>query len=105
MKLLLLHLTLILPALNFLHAKASQLPSEPFDSHEATIDGIHNALFSGISSCRDIMSSFISRIEAFNPPINAIISLNPNALTIANDEDARSLLEMLLGRCSAYLSC
>jgi Asp-tRNA(Asn)/Glu-tRNA(Gln) amidotransferase A subunit family amidase len=84
----LLYPALILLALNSLPAKACQLSSEPFDSREATIDGVHNALFSGISSCRDVVSSFISRIEAFNPTINAIISLNPNALTIADEMDA-----------------
>jgi Asp-tRNA(Asn)/Glu-tRNA(Gln) amidotransferase A subunit family amidase len=60
---------------------------ESFDTREATIDGVHNALFSGISSCRDVVSSFLSRIEAFNPTINAIISLNPNALSIADCMD------------------
>ncbi|KAG0650026.1 Glutamyl-tRNA(Gln) amidotransferase subunit A 2 [Hyphodiscus hymeniophilus] len=64
-------------------------PNESFDSREATIDGVHNAIFSGLTSCRDVVSSFISRIEAFNPTINAIITLNPNALTIADDMDAK----------------
>jgi hypothetical protein len=56
-------------------------PTEPFDSRETTIDGVHNALFSGTTSCRDVVSSFLSRIEAFNPEINSVISLNPNALS------------------------
>ena len=75
-------------ALNIVTSK-SQLTSEPFDSREATIEGVHNALFSGITSCRDVVSSFISRIEAFNPAVNAIISLNPIALTIADGMDAK----------------
>jgi Asp-tRNA(Asn)/Glu-tRNA(Gln) amidotransferase A subunit family amidase len=37
-------------------------------------------LFSSVTACRDVVSSFLSRIEAFNPAINSIISLNPNAL-------------------------
>jgi hypothetical protein len=61
-------------------AIASNTASEPFDSREATIDGVHNALFSGITACLDVVSSVLSRIEAFNPAINSIISLNPNAL-------------------------
>lgn len=60
---------------------------EAFDTREATVDSVHNALFSGISSCRGIVSSFLSRIEAFNPTINAIISLSPNALSIADAMD------------------
>ena len=63
--------------------------SEPFDSREATIEGVHNALFTGLSSCREIVSSFIARIEVYNPTINAIISLNPDALTIADSLDAQ----------------
>ena len=62
-------------------AIASNTASEPFDSREATIDGVHNVLFSGVAACRDVVSSFLSRIEAFNPAINSIISLNPNALS------------------------
>lgn len=62
---------------------------EPFDSREATIDGVHNAIFSGLTSCREVVSSFIARMEAFNPTINAIITLNPNALTIADNMNER----------------
>lgn len=76
-------------ALNVLAAIGTSFSIEPFDSREATIDRVHNALFSGIASCHDVASSFISRIEAFNPTINAIISLNPNALTIADGMDLR----------------
>jgi hypothetical protein len=68
--------------LHLLTANASNSTFDSFDGREATIDGVHNALFSGIASCRDIVSSFLSRIEAFNPSINSIISLNPNALSI-----------------------
>jgi Asp-tRNA(Asn)/Glu-tRNA(Gln) amidotransferase A subunit family amidase len=74
---------------HFLAVNGTSITSEPFDSREATIDGIHNALYTGIASCRDLVSSFLARIEAFNPTVNAIITLNPNALTIADDMDAR----------------
>jgi hypothetical protein len=62
-------------------AIASNTASEPFDSREATIDGVHNALLSCITACRDVVSSFLSRIEAFSPAINSILSLNPNVLS------------------------
>jgi len=68
--------------LHQLAVNGSTIKSEPFDGREATIDGVHNALFSGIASCHDVVSSFISRIEAFNPTINSIISLNPDALSL-----------------------
>ncbi|KAH8592426.1 amidase signature enzyme [Bisporella sp. PMI_857] len=59
------------------------ITNEAFDSRESAVEGIHRSLFSGTVSCYDVVSSFIARIEAFNPTINAIISLNPNALSLA----------------------
>jgi Asp-tRNA(Asn)/Glu-tRNA(Gln) amidotransferase A subunit family amidase len=62
---------------------------EPFDPREATVDSVHHALFTGITTCRSVVSSFIARIEAFNPTVNAIITLNPQALVIADEMDLR----------------
>ena len=62
-------------------------PLASFDGREASIESLHNALFSGLTTCRGIVSGFIARIEAFNTPINAIISLNPEALTVADELD------------------
>ncbi|KAF2202426.1 amidase signature enzyme [Delitschia confertaspora ATCC 74209] len=59
----------------------------PFNALEATIESIHKSLFTGQTTCREIVSAFLSRIEAFNHHINAIISLNPQALDIADDLD------------------
>lgn len=59
----------------------------PFDAREATIDSVHHALYSGLSTCRDVVSSFVARIEAHNNRTNAIITLNPNALRIADSMD------------------
>lgn len=60
-----------------------------FDSREATIDSVHNALFTGLASCRTVVSSFIARIEAYNPTVNAIIALNPQALDLADEIDVQ----------------
>ncbi|CZR60926.1 related to glu/asp-tRNA amidotransferase subunit A [Phialocephala subalpina] len=94
-------LLLAILSFNILAIAATSFTSEPFDSREATIDSVHNALYSGISSCRDVVSSFISRIEAFNPTVNAIISLNPNALSIADRLD----LQIALGNSTGLLFC
>ncbi|KAH7092349.1 amidase signature domain-containing protein [Paraphoma chrysanthemicola] len=59
----------------------------PFDAREATIDSVHHALYSGLSTCRDVVSAFLARIEAHNNRTNAIITLNPNALRIADSLD------------------
>lgn len=61
---------------------------QAFDPREATIQTVHSALFSNLTTCRTVVSSFLSRIEAYNPAINAIISLNPHALALADSLDA-----------------
>lgn len=79
------------PALALLSASATSVSAldDFFDSREATIDSVHNALFTGLASCRTVISSFIARIEAYNPTINAIIALNPLALDVADEIDAQ----------------
>lgn len=67
--------------------KAIAVQTMPFDAREATIDSVHHALYSGLSTCREVVSSFIARIEAHNDLTNAIITLNPNALSIADSMD------------------
>ena len=62
--------------------------TEHFDVREATIEGVHNALFNHLTTCRDIVEAFIARIQAYNPTVNAIITLNPNVLLIADQLDA-----------------
>jgi hypothetical protein len=74
---------------------------EPFDVREASIDNIHTALFTGMATCRDIVSSFISRIEKFNPIINAIISLNTESLFLADQID----LQIAAGNTTGALLC
>ena len=61
---------------------------ESYDVHESTTEGVHNALYNDLTSCRSIVESFIARIQAYNPAINAIITLNPYALSIADEYDA-----------------
>lgn len=60
---------------------------DSYDVRESTIDGVHNALYGGLTTCRAVVETFIARIEAFNPALNAIITLNPNALSMADDKD------------------
>ena len=62
-------------------------PVFTFDGREATIETVHTTLFSGLSSCREVVSSYLARIEKYNPTINAIIALNPDALSLADEMD------------------
>ena len=72
----------------FLISGIAQAQLDQFDVREATIEGVHNALFGGLTTCRGIVESFIARIETYNPALNAIITLNPDALTLADQQDA-----------------
>ena len=74
-----LHLTLYLSGI---HAEL-----DSYDVRESTIHGVHHALYGGLTTCRAVIESFIARIEAFNSALNAIITLNSNALSIADEKD------------------
>jgi Asp-tRNA(Asn)/Glu-tRNA(Gln) amidotransferase A subunit family amidase len=74
----------------FLPLLSSQLAlaqTMPFDAREATVDSVHHALYSGLSTCREVVSSFLARIEKLNVHTNAILSLNPHAPDIADSLD------------------
>ncbi|EMD58815.1 hypothetical protein COCSADRAFT_260549 [Bipolaris sorokiniana ND90Pr] len=75
-----------LPLVALFGRVASRL-NMPFDAREATIDSVHHALYSGLSTCREVVSSFLANIEAHNHRTNAVITLNPKALAIADEMD------------------
>jgi Asp-tRNA(Asn)/Glu-tRNA(Gln) amidotransferase A subunit family amidase len=54
-----------------------------------------------MTTCRAVVSAFIARIEEFNPVVNAIITLNPDALAIADEMD----VQLASGNASAPLFC
>lgn len=58
-----------------------------FDPREATIASTHHDLYTGLTTCREVVESFLSRIEALNNYTNAIQALNPHALDDADDCD------------------
>jgi Asp-tRNA(Asn)/Glu-tRNA(Gln) amidotransferase A subunit family amidase len=63
----------------------------PFNLVEATIDEIHAAYKSGQLTCRQLVQMYLDRIEAFDkkgPAINAIITVNSDALKEADRLDA-----------------
>lgn len=75
--------------------------SLPIDVREATISSLHSSLFSGVTTCRDVVSAFIARVERFNSDINAIITLNPDVLQIADSLD----VSLSTGNATGALFC
>ncbi|HEX6768148.1 MAG TPA: amidase family protein, partial [Candidatus Binatia bacterium] len=62
-----------------------------FNIIETTIDQVHAAYKSGELTCRQLVQMYLDRIAAYDksgPAINAIISLNPDALKEADRLDA-----------------
>ena len=62
-----------------------------FNILEATIDDIHGGYRSGTLTCRDLVAAYLDRIEKFDkggPAINALITVNSEALREAERLDA-----------------
>ena len=58
---------------------------------EASVASIHAAYASGSLTCRALVEAYLSRIAAFDqrgPRLNAVITINPRALEIAETMDA-----------------
>jgi Asp-tRNA(Asn)/Glu-tRNA(Gln) amidotransferase A subunit family amidase len=65
--------------------------SNAFNVVEGTIDDMHAAYKSGQLTCRQLVQIYLDRIEAFDkkgPAINAIITINSDALKEADRLDA-----------------
>jgi Asp-tRNA(Asn)/Glu-tRNA(Gln) amidotransferase A subunit family amidase len=65
-----------------------------FDLLETTIDEVHAAYRSRTLTCRQLVQMYLDRIDAYDkkgPAINAIISINPDALNEADRLDAAFL--------------
>jgi Asp-tRNA(Asn)/Glu-tRNA(Gln) amidotransferase A subunit family amidase len=63
-----------------------------FVLHEATIADVHAAMEKGALTSRRLIEMYLERIEAFDakgPALNAVISLNPDALAVADERDAK----------------
>ena len=63
-----------------------------FNLLEASIDGIHAAYKSGELTCRQLVQMYLERIEAYDkkgPALNAIITLNAQALEEADRLDSQ----------------
>jgi Asp-tRNA(Asn)/Glu-tRNA(Gln) amidotransferase A subunit family amidase len=74
-----------------LHGQAPALPPPMADGLELTIDAVHAAFRSGALTCRQLVATYLARIEAFDksgPALNTIQALNARALQDADRLDA-----------------
>ena len=95
MRPLLLGLLAAIPA-----AAAAQSTARAFDVEEATIRSVHAALLAKTLSCHTLVQQYLDRIAAYDkrgPAINALVTLNPAALAVADSLDRRFAVEGLTG--------
>src|SRR2546421_3832130 len=76
-------------------ATANAAASEPFEWEEATIAQLQEAMKSGKTTCAAITQAYLKRIESIDkagPAINAVIEVNPDAMSIAQslNEDPKA---------------
>lgn len=69
-----------------LGCQTSEEPS-PINLQELTIQNIHKAFKDGDYNSQKLVSAYLERIKNLDPSINAINSINPNALNIAKELD------------------
>jgi amidase len=75
-------------------------PRAPFRIEETTIADIHAAFKARTLTCHALVQQYLGRIDAYDkkgPAINALVTLNPNALVVADSLDKRFASEGLVG--------
>lgn len=70
---------------------------QPYDIVEKSATEISADFASGLTTSEAVTTAYIERIEAVNPHIKAVISINPDALEDARASDARRAQGQLLG--------
>jgi len=67
-------------------------PPPPFEVEEASISSVHAAMQAGRLTCRALVDAYLNRIAAYDkngPGINAIVTINPDAVKIADELDLK----------------
>ena len=80
------------PENNVTQSGGSAAGPADFDLLEATIEDVHAAMGKGRLTARRLTEMYLARIDAYDkagPALNAIILVNPEALQIADDLDAK----------------
>jgi amidase len=71
---------------------ASHAQTPAFHLEETTIAQIHAAVAAGSLTCRSLVEQYLKRIDAYDkngPALNAIVTINADALKVADDLDRR----------------
>src|ERR1019366_2064148 len=79
---------------------AAQGSTSSFKVEETTISAVHAAFKAKTLTCHALVGKYLARIAAYDkqgPAINALVTLNPNALVIADSLDRRFAKEGLTG--------
>jgi Asp-tRNA(Asn)/Glu-tRNA(Gln) amidotransferase A subunit family amidase len=87
-----------------LPAGSQQRPRGRFEVREATIAQVHSAMKAGRLSCRELVSQYLSRVDAYDkkgPAINSIVVVNTQAEEQAEELDRRFAAGDSRGRCTA----
>jgi Asp-tRNA(Asn)/Glu-tRNA(Gln) amidotransferase A subunit family amidase len=80
----------IIGVLFFTHDVLGQRPFRLISAREANIAEIHRALEAGDITCRELVQTYLDRIEAYDkkgPALHAIVRVNPRALERADELD------------------
>jgi len=78
-------------------ASAGTPAAAPFSVVEASIAELRTALEQGRTTSRAIVQQYLMRIATYEDRLNAIITVNPNALAIADSLDRLGALGVILG--------
>jgi amidase len=65
----------------------SALAAQDFEFVEKTIPELQAAMASGELSSKDLVKSYLDRIQSLNPLLHSVIETNPNAVSIAQQLD------------------
>ncbi len=79
---------------------SAQGSTPAFKIEETTIAQVHAAFKAKTLTCHALVAKYLARIDAYDkkgPAINAIVTLNPNALAVADSLDKRFAKEGLVG--------
>ncbi|OKO97809.1 Glutamyl-tRNA(Gln) amidotransferase subunit A [Penicillium subrubescens] len=65
----------------------STSPPLSLDIQTLTIPTFHAALSSKTTTCTDLIQTYLTRITKYNPMLNSLININPQALSLAKEKD------------------